>query len=391
VLALGACAAPAALADPQGEEDDAVSFGCSSVTFAFTRFPKARGNTVTEFVYLDGQTLLTASFSFDGPEGANVLKILVPPGPHHTMDAYAKWEANGVKGGRDRKLPHGITCAPSASFSIQLVQRLKGGSFDPKALAGEVGQTIEYAIVLPNTGNVPLTFTSFADPYCDPGTISGGPGGSAVPPGGSTTYYCRHLLTASDQVAGLHQNVVSVTANSSETGTTVSTHISNTVIVTLPKPPPPPLAPEPIPTPPPLSPPEPVQPRAAVAGAIAEAPALEPQPVAYAGRLGVVAGAPLLMGQEGCARRSFNASIVAAGVAGVTFSLDRHRLVTLTAKNARGGRLSTKVQVPRLSVGAHRLQARITMTSAPAPAASVTRTLTFLRCDPPVVTPKFTG
>jgi hypothetical protein len=29
--------------------------------------------------------------------------------------------------------------------------------------------------------------------------------------------------------------------------------------------------------------------------------------------------------------------------------------------------------------------------SAPAPALTLTRALTFLRCDPPVVTPKFTG
>jgi hypothetical protein len=219
-----------------------------------------------------------------------------------------------------------------------------------------------------------------------------GPGESAVLPGRSTTYYCRHLLTPLDQLAGLHENVVSVTGYSRETGTTVSTHTSNKVVVTVPKPTPsPPPAPEPIPTPPPFSPSPPVQPRAVVAAAIAEAPALQPQPVAHAGRLGSVAVAPLLMGRDGCARASFNASVGAAGVARVTFSLDRRRLGTLTAKDARAGRLSTKVDVQRLSVGAHKLQAKITMAPAPAQAAPVTRTLTFLRCDPPVVTPKFTG
>jgi hypothetical protein len=392
VLALGVCAAPAALAAPQGEEDDAVTFGCTSVTFDFTHFPNMKGNTVSEFVLVDGQRVLAAKFSFDGAEGSNVLNLIVLPG-HHPMDAYAKWDTNGVRGGRDHKLGHGITCAPTPSFAIQMLQRLKGGggAFDPKALTDEVGQTIEYAIVLPNTGNVPLIFTSFGDPGCDPGTITGGPGATPVPPGGSTTYFCTHLLIPADQLAGQHQNVVSVTADSGETGTTVSTHTSNTVVVTVPKPPPPPTS-EPPPAPSPVPSPSPVQPRAAAASTITEPPPAQAQPLAHAGRLGLFSGAPLLMGQEGCARSSFIASIVAAGVARVTFSLDRHRLSTLTTKDTRGGRLSTKVEASRLTVGAHRLKAKITMSaSAPAPALTLTRALTFLRCDPPVVTPKFTG
>jgi hypothetical protein len=393
-LVLAACAAPAALAQPAGEEDDTVAFGCSSVTFTFTGFPHASGNRVSEFVYIDGKTLLTANFSFDGPNGSNSLKVVVPPG-HHSMDAFGKWDTNGIRGGRDRKDAHGIVCSPAPSFSIELLQRIKGSgaAFIASPLSGEVGQTTDYAIVLTNTGNVALSFATFSDPGCDGGTITGGPGTTPVPPGGSTTYFCEHLLTLADQLTGLHQNVVSVTALSSEGGTIVSSHTSNTVVVSVPKPPPPPPPPAgPGPAPPAPQPtPGPTQPRASVASVQAAAGA--PSPVAHAGRLGLFAGVPMLIGQEGCARSGFAVSVASPGVRSVTFSLDRHRLATLTARNARSGRLSTRVDPARLTLGAHTLIARITMAAPGSTARPVaaTRALTFLRCDPPTVAPKFAG
>jgi uncharacterized repeat protein (TIGR01451 family) len=80
---------------------------------------------------------------------------------------------------------------PEPGFTIEKRQRIGGGtSFTTASLTGTVGSTVEYEIVVKNTGNVGLTFSSFSDPNCDAGTLVGGPGEAEVAPGGSTTYTC---------------------------------------------------------------------------------------------------------------------------------------------------------------------------------------------------------
>jgi hypothetical protein len=101
--------------------------------------------------------------------------------------------------------------------------------------------------------------------------------------------------------------------------------------------------------------------------------------------------APALRGPEGCVRKSFRASINAQGVKSVTFWLDKHRLRTLTKKNAHRGRLSLRVKVGHLSVGVHRLVARISLGAAAGSPVLASRALTFVRCASAAVSPKFTG
>ncbi len=86
-------------------------------------------------------------------------------------------------------------------------------------------------------------------------------------------------------------------------------------------------------------------------------------------------------------------SIKAVGVRSVTFYIDGHKLRTLSAKNARKGRLSIQIDPSQLSVGAHRVTAKITMTPAArtAKATRATRAATVLRCRSAVLTPRFTG
>jgi hypothetical protein len=81
-------------------------------------------------------------------------------------------------------------------------------------------------------------------------------------------------------------------------------------------------------------------------------------------------------------RASFRVSIRATGVRGVSFYMDGHRLKTMTARDARHGRLTLQIDPTRLSVGAHRLTAQITMapTASTARATHGTRTSTVLRC-----------
>ena len=79
--------------------------------------------------------------------------------------------------------------------------------FSTSPLTGSIGQTVDYQIVVKNTGNEALTFSNFIDGHCDPGTIVRRPGGTPVAPGASTTYTCTHVLPS----AGSYVNEASVT------------------------------------------------------------------------------------------------------------------------------------------------------------------------------------
>jgi hypothetical protein len=128
--------------------------------------------------------------------------------------------------------------APTPEFTIEKLQMIEGGggSFTTAPLSGEVGQTVDYEIVVKNTGNTTLTFSNFTDEHCDSGTVAGGPSGPLAPTA-SATYTCKHVLTNADQAAGSYSNSASDTAT--PPGEPAITHTSNTVVVTLAAPPPP--------------------------------------------------------------------------------------------------------------------------------------------------------
>ena len=102
------------------------------------------------------------------------------------------------------------------AFTIEKLQEIagSGGGFTSAKLTGAVGQTVDYEIVVKNTGDEPLTFSSFTDPHCDPGTIAGGPGSETVPPGASTIYTCSHVLAS----VGTYTNVATVAGTPSGEG-----------------------------------------------------------------------------------------------------------------------------------------------------------------------------
>src|SRR5437870_3754675 len=62
------------------------------------------------------------------------------------------------------------------SFTIEKLQRIagSGGSFTQATLTGVTGETVEYEIVVKNTGVPTLTLSNFTDQHCDAGTIAGG-------------------------------------------------------------------------------------------------------------------------------------------------------------------------------------------------------------------------
>jgi large repetitive protein len=234
MLVLLATIAPAAQA---AEPEATVAFSCKTFTFTFTGFPNLPKNEVKMSIRIDAVVTQTATYKFNGPSATYVFTVNLPPG-HHSVDGKASWNHNGVKGGIDRTIAGGLNCGQEAEYTIQKLQKKDGGAepFTTAVLVNaprELGQ-IDYEIVVKNTGNVPLTFSSFTDPKCDEGTITGGPGANPVAAQAMTTFFCDHVLSQTDAEAGSYTNTASITAEPA--GGPPKEQESNTVVVKLPPP-----------------------------------------------------------------------------------------------------------------------------------------------------------
>jgi hypothetical protein len=489
-----------------------VQFSCTGVTWKFTNFP-AGSNTVTQVVRIyagESGTVPTStipgSFTFAGPTGETRTAFQAPPG-FYKIDAWAKWKGNGLKGSFD--ILGKLSCSPAPALSVEKLQKIASttgpyttapvtgqvgdtvdyeivvknegnvpltigsgdfvdhnctgisggpgpgeelevgasttyrcthvltetgsytnkaevsgippeyeghpglpvtstsntvitevpppsptpeprmsveklqeivggsGSYTTAPLAGQIGQIVQYEIIITNTGNVPLTLSAFSDPRCDEGTITGGPEGAALPVGGSTTYTCTHVLDAQDATAGSYTNVVSVTGTPPGGGVAPITQESNPVVIEVPT----------------VSTPGTPTPGSGTTGGgssgVLSSTFSEPS---KSGVLAFSSSVPKLKGPQGCVRQDFYVSIKAKGVARVTFYLDKHKLRTLTARNAIKGLLKLKVDPAKLAVGPHKLLAKIAMAATSTTKATVaSRSVTVLRCRVAVLTPKFTG
>ncbi len=80
------------------------------------------------------------------------------------------------------------------TFEIVKEQKLAGQpTFTKSKLTASVGETVDYRVVVTNTGDVTEHFTGFSDPNCT--NIAGGT--SELKRGESATWTCEHTLTAS--------------------------------------------------------------------------------------------------------------------------------------------------------------------------------------------------
>jgi len=230
LLALGLAGAGASSASAAATFH--VKFSCTGVTYFFEGFPNANNNTVKEAVFSDGAFIAKEKFIFNGPSGSNTVAISLAPG-HHSIDARASWNTNGVKGSKDLPRGGGITCPAEPAFTIEKLQKIFGNdeSFTKEELTGEAGETVEYEIIVKNTGNTSLTFSNFKDANCE--AIGGGPSGPLAH-GESATYTCEHLITIADKLAGSHENNANVTGTPPDGQVYSITHTSNTVVVKVP-------------------------------------------------------------------------------------------------------------------------------------------------------------
>jgi uncharacterized repeat protein (TIGR01451 family) len=112
---------------------------------------------------------------------------------------------NGV--GRKESNPVTVNAKqPASSLSVEKLQRIGGaGSYTKSELTAKVGDTIDYEIVVTNTGKPTLSLSKFTDANCT--NIAGG--ASSLAAGKSTTWTCEHKL----EKEGQYTNVASVEAN----------------------------------------------------------------------------------------------------------------------------------------------------------------------------------
>jgi hypothetical protein len=244
------------------------------------------------------------------------------------------------------------------AFTIEKLQKIAGSTsgFTSAHLTGAVGQTVEYKIIVMNTGNVALGFENFTDSHCDAGTIAGGPGSAQVPPGASTTYTCSRVLTS----VGSYVNVASVTGTAQ--GQAPLARESN-----------------------------PVEVNAAAKGT--PAPAVGVGPVAQVPKSGLLgrceASSPAFRGPAGPKRSTFLVQIKAAGVKQVTFYLDGRKLKTLKPSQARGGRFEIQIDARTLSYGRHTVSVKASFSNRVC--VPVARSAVFVRPYPQPSRIKFTG
>jgi uncharacterized repeat protein (TIGR01451 family) len=207
-----------------------VTSTCNVINWTFRKFPNLPRNTIIERITVSHFAPVFQTLTFNGDGTAVLTAINAPPGKGR-LDTGAKWNTNGLRGGFD--IHSKKQCPPAPAFTIEKLQRIGSGSFTSSPLTGQIGQTVEYQMIVKNTGNVPLVLSNFTDLNCDAGTIGGGQGETPLAPGpmpslgASTTYTCTHKVTSTN----LYENNAAVTATPPPGAGSPLTHTSNTVVV----------------------------------------------------------------------------------------------------------------------------------------------------------------
>jgi hypothetical protein len=189
-------------------------------------------NTVMMWIRVDGVLSGPVTYKFNGPTGSYTWVVNLKPG-RHTLDGRSNWNTNQFRGGKDITAPRGgLTCNAEPALTVEKLQKNAAGSepFTTSTLSGVVGEVVDYEVIAKNTGNVPLSVTSFTDAGCDEGTIAGGPGANPVAVGETTTWTCSHTITVEDEHTGSYTNSAIVTAMQMGGGGTLAAE-TNAVLI----------------------------------------------------------------------------------------------------------------------------------------------------------------
>lgn len=266
-------------------------------------------------------------------------------------------------------------------FTIEKLQKVEGSetSFTSGELTAKLGQSIEYEIVVSNTGSRSLTFEPLSDPNCT-GIVPAE--ATQLEPGASETFTCRHALTS----AGGWSNIAEIEAEFRRGTMPETAHArvlpggegvikkasSNEVVTNVPAEPDPEVE----------TPPSPAG--SNTPSNVSEQPAQQVQ-----AKCTVSESSVALAGASGSKRAPFTVRVPALGIKQITFYLDGHRLETLTAVHADKGEFSVRIDPSRLRYGAHRVSVKTVMSETAC--AAIARAAVFVHARPAAVKPKFTG
>jgi hypothetical protein len=271
-----------------------------------------------------------------------------------------------------------VTNAPKPPDQHPAIQVVKNGP-----ATAHSGDQLTFGYTVTNPGDVPLTNVTAMDDKCSPLTRTGDTSDTTLDPGDTWTYTCSYVIQWSEGNANPVVNTVTTCGMPPSGGSpppgggspVCDTDQHSTTIV-------PPATPTQ--TTPPAAPSTP-------AAASGTAPTSGQPPQIAVSPVRVRPGSATLRGPSGCP----TTSAVAATVSGrrivkVTFYVDNKKVKTLTHPNKSGGRWVLPMNVKRFAFGSHRVQARIQFARS-SQTKSRTLRMSFTRCHPADVKPKFTG
>jgi hypothetical protein len=269
-----------------------------------------------------------------------------------------------------------VTNAPKPPDQHPAIKVVKDGP-----ATAHSGDQLTFSYTVTNPGDVPLTNVTATDDKCSPLTRTGNTSDTTLDPGDTWTYTCSYVIQWSEGDANPVVNTVTTCGMPPGGGPppggggspVCDTDQHSTTIV-----------PPATPSAPPASPDTP-------ASASGTAPTSGQPPQIAVSPVRVRPGSATLRGPSGCP----TTSAVAATVSGrrivkVTFYVDNKKVKTLTQPNKSGGRWVLPMNVKRFAFGSHRVQARIQFARS-SQTRSRTLRMSFSRCHPADVTPKFTG
>ena len=273
-------------------------------------------------------------------------------GDGNSHDGDSGDDGDSVDGGDEAGEPAREACAP-------------GIDVDKSAAESSVdrGGTINYTIVVRNTGNAPLTVTP-TDQACT------GFDGAVfqLAPGASKTLTCSHVAGSADGTSYRNEACATGVASGGQTAGDCDDAVT------------------PITDPPPAA--------VTTTTTAGEQAVLGDQLGGVSDPGGqlvlgerIIPGRARLIGATGCRGKAFNVRVVGRQMATVTFRLDGK--VVKTVRRA-GTRATLRVNPLRLSLGVHRLVATVRFNASSRTRARTLR-LSFQRCARALQAPRFTG
>jgi hypothetical protein len=137
------------------------------------------------------------------------------------------------------------------AMTVIKYERIGSASYTRGPITGNVGDRVDYEMVVQDTGNTDLSVT-LSDPHCDAGTIT--PSGAVtLHPGDSATYFCSHVLVAGDRPTFTNTATANAGVLNASSQTTGNISASSSVDTNI-NPPSTPTPPPAQPTPPPAQP-----------------------------------------------------------------------------------------------------------------------------------------